>query len=176
MIRPKVLALLGLTALCSFSSQASPNIQVGFSPEGSAQALVLSTINHAQKSINLSGYNFSAADIASALSRAAKRGVEVKLILDEKSNRNRYSQAAMNLVVNAGGSVRTTSNYKIHHDKVIIVDDITVETGSFNFTKAAEYTNSENVVVMQDLPDVAKVYLSHWRSRWDTGTNWQSTY
>ncbi|WP_409033435.1 phospholipase D-like domain-containing protein, partial [Klebsiella pneumoniae] len=40
-----------------------------------------------------------------------------------------------NILVNAGVKVRLTDAYKIHHDKVIIIDRSTVETGSFNFTK-----------------------------------------
>jgi phosphatidylserine/phosphatidylglycerophosphate/cardiolipin synthase-like enzyme len=71
--------------------------------------------------------------------------------------------------------VRLTDAYKIHHDKVII-DRSTVETGSFNFTKAAEYSNSENALVLNDMPQVASVYLEHWQSRWETGRDWKSTY
>ncbi|WP_240514432.1 phospholipase D-like domain-containing protein, partial [Enterobacter hormaechei] len=41
-----------------------------------------------------------------------------------------------NILVNAGVKVRLTDAYKIHHDKVIIIDRSTVETGSFNFRLA----------------------------------------
>ncbi|MCD5739059.1 phospholipase D-like domain-containing protein [Klebsiella pneumoniae] len=81
-----------------------------------------------------------------------------------------------NILVNAGVKVRLTDAYKIHHDKVIIIDRSTVETGSFNFTKAAEYSNSENALVLNDMPQVASVYLEHWQSRWETGRDWKSTY
>lgn len=46
----------------------------------------------------------------------------------------------------------------------------------YNYTKAAEYSNSENVLVLNDMPQVASVYLEHWQSRWDTGRDWKSTY
>lgn len=81
-----------------------------------------------------------------------------------------------NILVNAGVKVCLTDAYKIHHDKVIIIDRSTVETGSFNFTKAAEYSNSENALVLNDMPQVASVYLEHWQSRWETGRDWKSTY
>lgn len=36
-----------------------------------------------------------------------------------------------------------------------------VLTGSFNFTKAAEESNAENVLVLKD-PDLAARYLANW--------------
>ncbi len=38
---------------------AAPVVQVGFSPEGSAQQLVLSVISEAQRDIRLMGYAFT---------------------------------------------------------------------------------------------------------------------
>jgi len=38
------------------------------------------------------------------------------------------------------------------------MDDSTVITGSFNFTKAAEEKNAENLLVITDAPELAKVY------------------
>ncbi|SAV26031.1 endonuclease [Klebsiella variicola] len=62
----------------------------------------------------------------------------------------------MNLLVNAGIPVRTVSQYKIMHDKVIIADGRNVEVGSFNYTRAADRVNSENVLVVWDVPVVAQ--------------------
>ena len=47
------------------------------------------------------------------------------------------------------------------HDKFIIEDGETVETGSFNFTAAAESKNAENVLVLRD-PQVAMRYGQEW--------------
>lgn len=170
-----VLFSLFLSApLPSFAEAASA--QVGFSPEGTAQVLVLNVIKSAQSSIHMIGYNFTARDIAEALINAKKRGVNVQVVLDYKENQNRYSQAVMNLLVNAGIDVRTSDYYKIQHDKVIIVDARHVETGSFNFTSSAEKSNSENALVMWNAPQLANEYLQHWQSRWDKGTPYHSSY
>lgn len=72
--------------------------------------------------------------------------------------------------------LRTNGRYAIMHDKVIIVDNHTVESGSFNFTRTAASRNSENVLVIKDVPEVAQAYLQHWQSRWDGGTEWHSSY
>jgi phosphatidylserine/phosphatidylglycerophosphate/cardiolipin synthase-like enzyme len=52
----------------------------------------------------------------------------------------------------------------IAHNKVIIVDGQEVITGSFNFTKAAQEKNAENLVIISD-NTIAKKYLVNWESR-----------
>ncbi|HAN3366307.1 TPA: phospholipase D family protein [Klebsiella pneumoniae] len=155
------------------------SIETGYSPEGTALQLVLKTIDSAQQEIRLMGYSFTSPEVAGALVRAKQRGLDVKVVLDWKANtgkQNQASQAAMNLLVNAGIPVRTVSQYKIMHDKVIIADDRNIEVGSFNYTRAAERVNSENVLVVWDVPVVAQRYLQHWQSRWNGGTDWHSSY
>ncbi|EPU2271889.1 phospholipase D family protein [Escherichia coli] len=173
------LAVSGLVCLslsCIQPAAADPSIQVAFSPEGSALQLVLKTIESAQQEIRLMGYSFTSPEVVSALVRAKQRGVDVRIVLDEKGNRSKSSQAAMNIVVNAGIPLRTNGRYAIMHDKVIIVDNHTVEAGSFNYTRSAASRNSENVLVINEVPEVAQTYLQHWQSRWDGGTEWHSSY
>ena len=141
--------------------------------------LVLKTIDSAQQEIRLMGYSFTSPEVAGALVRAKRRGVDVKVVLDWKANtgkQNQASLAAMNLLVNAGIPVRTVSQYKIMHDKVIIADGRNVEVGSFNYTRAADRFNSENVLVVWDEPVVAQRYLQHWQTRWEIGKDWSSSY
>lgn len=140
--------LSGLLAVClmvSGGAVAQPTVQAGFSPEGSALQLVLNTIDTAQESIRLMGYSFTSPEVTRALIQAKQRGVDVKAVLDWKANSTKGSSgvAAMNLLVNAGIPVRTVSQFKIMHDKVIITDGRNVETGSFNFSRAAARRNSE---------------------------------
>jgi phosphatidylserine/phosphatidylglycerophosphate/cardiolipin synthase-like enzyme len=44
----------------------------------------------------------------------------------------------------------------------MIIDDQTVLTGSFNFTKAAEEQNAENLLVIHD-PQLAAKYAQNWK-------------
>lgn len=83
------------------------------------------------------GYSFTSPEVVRALISAKRRGVDVKVVLDEKGNRGKASVAAMNLLVNAGIPVRTVSKFKILHDKIIISDKNTVETVSYNFSRSA---------------------------------------
>ncbi|WP_232313995.1 phospholipase D family nuclease [Ralstonia sp. A12] len=162
---------MALAALLSISSlsHAEPNVQVGFSPEGSARTLVLETIGSAKHSIQMLAYAFQAPDIMQALVDAKQRGVDVRIVIDKRRNQGKASKAAMDFVTRNGVELRTNDHFHIHHDKTIIVDGSTVETGSFNFAPSAETANSENVVVIRDMPEVAREYVAHWQSRWDLG-------
>lgn len=168
MSTPRSLAL-ALLLNVPLLSQAQPGIQVGFSPEGSARKLVLETIGGAKHSIQMLAYAFQSPDIAQALVDAEARGVEVRVVVDRKRNENKPSKKAMDFVTRNGVELRTNDRFHIHHDKTIIVDGHTVETGSFNFAPSAEKVNSENVVVIRDAPEVARQYLGHWQSRWEGG-------
>ena len=51
----------------------------------------------------------------------------------------------------------------IAHNKLILIDADTVITGSFNFTKAAEERNAENLLILRDAAVAAK-----YRANFDT--------
>lgn len=169
---------LAVTLFAPGGVMAQPTVQAGFSPEGSALQLVLNTIVTAQQSIRLMGYSFTSPEVTRALIRAKQRGIDVRVVLDWKANSAKGSAgvAAMNLLANAGIPVRTVSQFKIMHDKVIITDGRNVETGSFNYSRAAANSNSENATVIRDYPALADTYLKHWQSRWEMGRDWLTTY
>lgn len=167
----KTLLALAFVPAISFAAR---NIEVGFSPEGGAQELVLKTINDATKSIRMMAFSFSAPDIMNALVAAQKRGVDVQIVIDQNGNVSGKSLQAMRYVAHNGVKLRTDNHYRIQHDKVIIVDGSTVETGSFNFAKTAESKNSENVIVIHNAPDLVAEYLAHWENRWQQGVDFSA--
>jgi len=175
----KTLLTAGLFAALIFatgSTMAAASIDAGFSPEGSAQQLVLRTLDEAHESIRLMGYSFTSPEVVKSLINARRRGVDVRVVIDQNGNRSKASIAAMNVVVNAGIPLRTNGQYKIMHDKVIITDGQNVELGSFNYSRSAAESNSENALVVREVPALAQTYLTHWQSRWDGGTDWHSSY
>ncbi|HCM9429377.1 phospholipase D family protein [Klebsiella aerogenes] len=160
----------------SLKLNASPVVDVGFSPEGTAQQLVIQTLKSAGNNIRLMGYTFTSPEIVRELVRAKRRGIDVRVVLDDEGNRGRGSQAAINTLLNAGIPLRTVSTFRIMHDKAIIVDNKTVSTGSFNYTRSAARYNSENVIVIRDFPSLAQKYLEHWQSRWSAGQDQHLSY
>jgi phosphatidylserine/phosphatidylglycerophosphate/cardiolipin synthase-like enzyme len=54
------------------------------------------------------------------------------------------------------------AEHAIAHNKIIIVDGETVITGSFNFTKAAQEKNAENLLIIHDKA-LAAQYTQNWQ-------------
>ena len=52
-----------------------------------------------------------------------------------------------------------TTKHAIAHNKIIVIDGKTVITGSFNFTKAAEEKNAENLLIIKST-ELAKIYMT----------------
>lgn len=168
--------LVGLMLLFSAHLHAQTVVESAFSPDDRAEELILKVIDSSQDNLRMAAYSFTSPVIMKRLLAAKKRGVDVKIVVDEKGNRSKASKAAMNLMVNADIPLRTVSSYRIHHDKYIVADGKNVETGSFNYSKSAAKYNSENVIVIWNSPQIASRYLKHWESRWNQGTEWKSEY
>ena len=148
---------------------AASRIEVAFSPEAGSEALVVKVIASARQSIRVAAYSFTSPAVVRALMDAKKRGVDVRVLIDDRGNRSAASQAAQRLIMGVGIPLRVISVYAIHHDKYIVVDGATTETGSFNYSQAAAKSNSENVLVVWNDRAVAAQYLAHWDNRWAKG-------
>jgi len=109
-------------------------------------------------------YSFTSAPIAKTLLDAKKRGVKVEVIIDHSRNTEKYTETRF--FNNMGIPVYVDSKEAIQHNKVMIIDSETVITGSFNFTKAAEEKNAENLLVIKS-KELAKVYLENWEKHRD---------
>jgi len=49
------------------------------------------------------------------------------------------------------------------HNEIMIIDQAAVITGSFNFTKAAEEKNAENLLVIKGDTELVKKYLANFK-------------
>jgi phosphatidylserine/phosphatidylglycerophosphate/cardiolipin synthase-like enzyme len=56
--------------------------------------------------------------------------------------------------------------HDIAHNKIMIIDGEIVITGSFNFSKAAEDKNAENLLVIRD-KDLPAKYTENWKVHWE---------
>lgn len=133
--------------------------KVCFSPDGKCTAAIVERIDNAKSEILIQAYSFTSAPIAKALINAHKRGIKVEAILDKSQKKERYTSATF--LANAGIPTFIDSRHAIAHNKIIILDKETVITGSFNFTKAAEEKNAENLLIAKS-NELAKQYLDNW--------------
>ena len=164
-IAPLVLSisLLILLSIPVFAFQAEIT-KVCFSPNGGCTESIVKEITNAKSEILVQAYSFTSAPIAKALTDAFKRGVKVEAILDKSQRKERYTAATF--LVNAGSPTFIDDKHAIAHNKIMIIDRETVITGSFNFTKAAEEKNAENLLIIKD-KELAKVYIDNWNKHKD---------
>jgi phosphatidylserine/phosphatidylglycerophosphate/cardiolipin synthase-like enzyme len=151
------LVLLLLAVGCE---RSDPTVEIHFSPRGGCTDAIVAELDAARETVLVQAYSFTSAPIAKALVEARDRGVEVRVILDESQKSEKYTSATF--LANNGIPVLIDSRHAISHNKVMVVDGRTVITGSFNFTKAAEESNAENLVVIRDGP-IAGRYAANWR-------------
>ena len=104
----------------SYEVPATGSVEVAFSPEEGSEALIIRVIESARSELRVLAYSFTSAPVTSALLRAKKRGVDVRLVADQKSNesedRSGKARAALSALANAGVNVRLVGVYPIHHD------------------------------------------------------------
>jgi phosphatidylserine/phosphatidylglycerophosphate/cardiolipin synthase-like enzyme len=143
-----------------YSQEKTTNWEIYFSPHGGCTDAVIRELDKAKSTILVQAYSFTSAPIAKALLNAHKRGVEVEVILDKSQRTQQYSSATF--LYNSGIPTKIDAQHAIAHNKVIIIDVETVITGSFNFTKAAEESNAENLLVIRD-KKLAGLYVKNWQ-------------
>jgi phosphatidylserine/phosphatidylglycerophosphate/cardiolipin synthase-like enzyme len=142
-------------------SRSLPPISVYFSPHGGCTEAVVRELNAAKSKMLVQAYSFTSAPIAKALVDAHKRGVKVEAVLDKSVLKDGYTEA--DFILHAGIPVKVDSLHAIAHNKIIVIDGRVVITGSFNFTRQAENSNAENLLVIRD-KSLAEKYTANWQT------------
>ena len=133
-------------------------IAVFFSPEGGAADAVIYLIGRARQSIRIQSFMFTHKKIGNALIEAHQRGVAVELIMDRKTSRIKGSVRPA--LRRAGITVYIPPKGMMMHNKVLIIDDSLVITGSFNLTWSADRKNIENLLILHSKSRITKAYLT----------------
>jgi phosphatidylserine/phosphatidylglycerophosphate/cardiolipin synthase-like enzyme len=127
-----ILSILLINATPAVADQAAP--QACFTPGGDCTNLVVREVASARQSILVQAYSFTSVPILAALKAAHRQGVDVEVIVDKTSAReskkgSRYSAATY--LTNAGIPVWVDTKVAIAHNKVMVIDEAIVITGSF---------------------------------------------
>ena len=159
-VAPILLACPFIFPTASYVQEKFQTLEVYFSPHGGCTDAIIRDLNQAKNTVLVQAYSFTSALIAKTLLNAHKRGVKVEVILDKSQRTDQYSSATF--FFNGGIPVKIDSVHAIAHNKVIVIDGETVITGSFNFTKAAEENNAENLLIIND-KKLAEQYIKNWQ-------------
>lgn len=128
-----------------------------FSPNGGAQKAILDRLKAAKKSIRVTAFVFTDAAMAEVLKAKTQEGLKVQGVFEARNVTGLGGEYEG--LTRAGVDILQDGNCYILHSKLFIIDDKTVVMGSYNFTDAANRTNDENLLIIDD-PALAKNYIA----------------
>jgi len=136
-------------------------IEVYFSPDDGVAAHLLPLLKDARRSIYFLAFSFTSDDLAAAMLARAAAGVDVAGVF-EKSQVASNAGDEYETLLDAGLDVRLDGNPRNMHNKVLIIDEQIVVTGSYNFSSSAENKNDENLVIIYNA-EIAAQYLAEFQ-------------
>ena len=140
-------------------------IQVIFTSEDYAiEEAIIPLLNTAQRSIRFLAFSFTDYPMAKAMIDRAAVGVDIAGVFEKVGSST--DSAELRTLYCAGVPARRDGNGGFMHNKVVIVDERYVVTGSLNFSTNAETSNDENVLII-DNPDIARLYMQEFERVWN---------
>lgn len=130
-----------------------------FSPHGGIEEAIIDRIDNAKSSIKVQAFSFTSKPIGDALLAAHRNGKTVELVLDQANASDKNS--LLRTLNEQGIPAFIDKTHAIAHNKVMIIDDRLVFTGSYNFTKSAQTVNAENSLQIDNV-NIASLYVENY--------------
>jgi phosphatidylserine/phosphatidylglycerophosphate/cardiolipin synthase-like enzyme len=153
-----------------------PEIQMGnvlvrnlFSPEDDLEKAFVEEVLKATNSIFIMAFALTDRAILDALKNRITSGVKVYVLLD--LTLSRQGSSLKTPLIEAGATVRISSNNGRMHHKVMVIDDNVVITGSANFSASALKVNDENIVIFA-CPPLARAFTREFTRCWRAQPYW----
>jgi phosphatidylserine/phosphatidylglycerophosphate/cardiolipin synthase-like enzyme len=143
--------------------EGSP-MQVLFSAEDHVISNLIALVNDAKVNIRFLSFSFTDHPLAQAMLDRSAVGVDVKGVFETFGSNSLRSE--LKTFWCARIPVRQDGNSSFLHDKILIIDDSIVVTGSLNYSSNADDANEENVVIL-DNAEIASLYLQEFEKLWN---------
>jgi phosphatidylserine/phosphatidylglycerophosphate/cardiolipin synthase-like enzyme len=129
--------------------------------KGGLDERLVQFVDTAQKSVDAADYDFDLANVADALARARRRGVQVRFVTDTDTwtSDNPEVRAAWSILKQAEIPVVDDQRQPIMHHKFMVVDGEWVWTGSWNWTVGDTYRLNNHAVKIRS-PELAADYTA----------------
>jgi cardiolipin synthase len=150
-------------------AQSCNCLQVYTHPE-TGDSIILKAIDSAKKSVRLKMYLFTRDNVRDALINAAKRGVNVRILMEL----NPYGGTATNVdLFNAvkGTPVQmrwASFDFRFTHEKSLVIDDQIAFIMTHNITTSSFNANREYGVIdarVDDVAEIIKVFEADWEKQ-----------
>ncbi len=140
-----------------------------FSPDDGVANQIATVLNSAEESVFFLAFSFTSNDLGDLVREKADAGLTVRGVMDEEqvgSNQGTefdpFKQADLDVRIDG-------IDGQMHH-KVFIVDESIVVLGSYNFSRAAEERNDENVLIIYD-PALAEQFMLEFQRVWEAAND-----
>jgi phosphatidylserine/phosphatidylglycerophosphate/cardiolipin synthase-like enzyme len=130
------------------------SVRTFFSPGGNAVSSILEELNKSKKNIKFMAFSMTDKNILAVMQAKKQAGLQVEGVFDTCL----IPQYSIYWDLKKSGIMALSDgNQALMHHKVMIIDDETVVTGSFNFSKNAQNNNGENALIIKS-PAIAKQF------------------
>ena len=137
-----------------------------FFPNPKNEQRVVNMFRTCKKTLDIAIFTFTRDSIAQAILEAQQRGVKVRCLGDDGNSKVKGSD--VRLLASVGIPCKTDNNLRFHmHNKMAILDNSVVITGSFNWTNQAINKNQDNILFIED-KNIANQYTEHYNKIWDS--------
>lgn len=147
---------------------ACTNDQVLFTPSSAPFKRLRDEIRDAERRVDVIMHHLTFDDLVKELTKAAERGVRVRVLLNA-TTRQEHSGGRWDELVQAGGLIRykqvNEDAYQLLHHKLVIIDDHLLINGSGNWSGSAFFNNFENYVVWEH-PRVLQPFRALYHRLW----------
>ncbi|KAJ1980039.1 hypothetical protein H4R34_002601 [Dimargaris verticillata] len=143
---------------------ATHRTETYFFPSEASFKAMTTALNRCQRTLDVCVFNITDDDLANVLISASRRNVQVRIIADDEQCESRGSDV-MRLHRDHGIPIRLDNSPSFMHNKFALVDNHTVITGSYNWTKGARKSNRENILITDD-PQAVTGYRQEFDRLW----------
>lgn len=144
-----------------------------FSDQDRVSASLVSAVDATRETLEIAIHGLALREVAAALKRAKDRGVRVRIVMNqshvfpEKEGQRREPEVQM--LLDEGFEMRVLrggDQYGVQHNKFAVFDGAVLETGSYNWTAAADRQHFENALFTDEQGRVA-AYGAYWGWLWE---------
>lgn len=144
-----------------------------FAPEDHVMPKVIAEVKSARDSVDFLSFSFTDTDLGYTMTELAmEQDVTVRGVFESSQSSGSVCSYMIERNKNIQGSghinVKLDGNPATMHEKVIVIDGTTVIFGSFNFSKNADQSNDENLLIVHD-PRLAALFEAEFQKVYDKG-------
>ena len=142
-----------------------PELDSYFSPGDTCRNSITKHISTAKQDLLVCVFTISDDIITESLIAAHHKGVAIRVITDNEKSFDKGSDIAQ--LAREGIALRMDTSPNHMHHKFMVVDQHSVLTGSYNWTRGAARFNHENIIVTKD-PTTVRAFTHEFNKLWPT--------